>query len=312
MALYFAARYGCQDLSQDIVARCASPQRLLNTPHPLHGWTPLIASCVGGHPSEVTILTLSGADPVLSDAQGWTAKEHAAFRGHLDIAESLLRTTTGDKVQPDYKTAIEIESKTPLRGLPSHRRQLPVAEEKTQILLTLGPSNTRIEKQVADISPLLIRQDGSPYDTAGYALSIDGIYTNGPKPFIRLPILEDLINQPWWFSTDDTDRAGFVFNLVRLDDLDREDGTLIASGIALLKDLKRGFAFQHESLDRDYTIPLLQKETRALAGTVTFGFLIVTPLPRPNAPPEATCGFWKTGPPTQVVGHRGTSACKIR
>ena len=312
MALYFAARYGCQDLSQDIVARCASPQKLLNTPHSLHGWTPLIAACVEGHPSEVTILTVSGADPVLSDAQGWTAKEHAAFRGHLNIAKLLLRTTPGNKVQLDYETAVETESKTPLRTLPSHRRQLPVAEEKTQILLTLGPSNTRSKKQVADISPLLVRQDGLPCDNAGYALSIDGIYANGPKPFIRLPIFEDTINQPWWFSTDDADRAGFVFNLVRLDDLDREDGTLIASGIALLKDLKRGFAFQHESLDRDYTIPLLQKETRALAGTVTFAFLIITPLPCPNAPPEATCGFWKTGLPTQVVGHRGTSAGTMR
>ena len=311
-ALYLAAQYGCQRLLEDMIEKSPDPNELLNLPHSLHGRTPLIVACVEGHLNAVKALTLSGADPSLCDSQGWTAKEHAAFRGHLDIAEWLVRMAPDERLQLRHAAAIEIESKTSLRHLPLPQRQIPTAKDKTQILLTLGPSNTRSNMQAADITPMSVRQHEPSCNDAGYALRINSIHADGPTPFIRLPTLADLINDPWWFSTDDIDRAGFVFNLVRLRNQNHEDGTLIASGVAILKDLKQGFSFKHESLNRDCTIPLLQKDSLRFAGTVTFSFLQITPLPCPNVSLETKTGFWKTGPPTQVVGHRGTSGCTMQ
>ena len=307
-ALYFAAKYGCQEVLQEVLARVPQSDKFLDTPDSI-GWTPLIVACVEGHFGAVKILIQSGADPDLRDSLDWTAKEHAAFRGHLGIAKWLADLGEGEQVRRHPAFVSGIDKKVSLRPLPSNQSQLPVAKGKTQILLTLGPSNTRSKLQAADVSPMLIYQNKSPCDHAGYALQIRSVCASGPTPLIRLPILEDTINDPWWFSTEDTNGARFVFNLVRLNGQNDGDCTLIASAIAVLKDLKRGFSFQHESLSRDYTIPLLQKESLRFAGTITFSFLIITPLPCPCVPSEAKTGFWKTDGSTQIVGHRGTSAC---
>ncbi|KAL8816565.1 MAG: hypothetical protein Q9191_008307 [Dirinaria sp. TL-2023a] len=162
--------------------------------------------------------------------------------------------------------------------------------------------------QAVDINPILDCQYNSSYGYAGYALRINAICAIGPTLLIRLPVLGDHINDPWWFHGDSTNRAGFVFNLVRLNDQYHDNATLIASGSAILEDLERGFSSKHESLNRDYTIPLLQTDGSQFAGTVTFSFLQIRGFPCQDIRVEAKAGFWKTGTSTQVVGHRGSGA----
>ena len=303
--LYAAARSNCDEVLCDMLTKFPHNENLLNIPESLLGWTPLIVACVEGCFSAVKLFTQSGADLDVRDLSGWTAKEHAVFRGHLDIAKWLAGVGEEGHL-PRYRVPTKgIGQEALLNPLPARRRRLPTAARENHIMLTIGPSNTRGGMQTVDISPMLAYQDTSPCDDANYALRINTIGASGPIFTVKLPVLEDTINDPWWFTIDDPDKTKFAFSLVKLKaQADRREA-LIASGIAVLKDLRRGISFQHESLNRDYTIPLVQKGNLGLAGTVTFSFLLITALPCPPIPARARLGFWKPGASTAIVGHRG-------
>lgn len=295
--LYLAAQQGCHRLLEDIVAKSSDPGKLLNTPDTLECRTPLMVASAEGHIQTVKILTQLGADSATCDRKGWTAKDHAAFRGHLEIAEWFEDRGAHEQGRlsqcPVDKSEIT-HQKTTLHSPPSYQRPLPVAKDRTQILLSIGPANTRSSLEGVDISPLLFYHDGEPCDYSGFALQILPEAASGPIALVQLPLLEHNINDPWCYSAEDKDRVTFTFNLIQLDNENDVDGSLLASGVAVLKDLQRGFSVNHESLDRDYTIPLLRREDLKLVGKVTFSFLAVTPLPHPCKTPEGRSGFWKS------------------
>lgn len=58
---------------------------LVNIQESTYGRTALLLACIGGFDSVVGMLIQAGADPYVIDARGWTAKEHAAFHGHLRL-----------------------------------------------------------------------------------------------------------------------------------------------------------------------------------------------------------------------------------
>ena len=125
---------------------------------------------------------------------------------------------------------------------------------------------------------------------------------------IELPRLEDTINQPWHFTTNDPDKCHLVFAIMgRKDDNGKQ--IVLGSGVALLQSLKHGLASGREGLARYYTVPILGKDNLDSMGSVTFGLLVVTPPPQGRSIPQsAKQGFWKEGGATQVVGHRGSGA----
>ena len=307
--LYAAARSNRDEILYVMLTKFPHNENLLNMPDSLHGWTPLIVACVEGCFSAVKLFTQSGVDLEVRDFSGWTAKEHAVFRGHLDIAKWLAAVGEEGHL-PRYRIPSKgTRQEALLNPLPARHRRLPTAAKGNHIMLTLGPSNIRGGMKAVDISPMLTYQDTSACDDANYVLRISTICASGPAVTVKLPILEDTINDPWWFTIEDPDKAKFAFSLVRLKTQADDHEALIASGIAVLKDLRQGISFQHESLNRDYTIPLVQKGNIGLAGTVTFSFLLITALPCPPIPARARLGFWKPGASTAVVGHRGRNPC---
>ena len=312
--VYLAAQHGCGRILKEMLSRFPNSKKLLDSPEPLQGWTPLIVASVEGRLEAVKTLIQAGANLALCDSSGWTAKEHAAFRGRLDVAEWLVSQEEGRQMRLVHVSASragKANCETSLHSMPLHQRSLPVAGKETQIMLGLGPSNTRSKLQPVDLSPMLIYRNEGHCDDAGYGLQIQAAGANGPFAFTRLPILEDTVNDPWWFSTENIADVSFVFHLLRLSNQSHANGTLVASGVAVLKDLQRGFSTQHESLSRDYTVPLLHRGTLNLAGRLTFNFLAITPLPCPSIPPSAKSGFWERDASTNVVGHRGTGFCDL-
>ncbi|KAG7004715.1 glycerophosphocholine phosphodiesterase GDE1 [Physcia stellaris] len=295
--LYLAAQYGCHRLLQDIVAKSSDPGKFLNTPDTLEWRTPLMVASAEGYIQTVKTLTQLGADSSTCDRKGWTAKDHAAFRGHLEIAEWFEDREAHEQgriSQYPVDKSTTMHQKTTLHSPPTYQRPLPVAKDRTQILLSIGPANTRSSLEGVDISPLLFYHDGAPCDYSGFALQILPEAATGPIALVQLPLLEHNINDPWCYSAVDKDRVTFRFNLIRLDNENDVDGRTVASAVAVLKDLQRGFSVNHESLDRDYTVPLLRREDLKLVGKVTFSFLAVTPLPHPCKTPEGRAGFWKS------------------
>ena len=132
--------------------------------------------------------------------------------------------------------------------------------------------------------------------------------SHGENSYSELPRLEDMISQPWHFTTNDPDKCHLVFTIMSRKD-DNGKQSVVGSAIAMLQSLKHGLASGREGLARYYTVPILGKDNLAYIGSVTFGLLVVTPPPRGRSIPQSSKqGFWKEGGTTQVVGHRGSGA----
>lgn len=83
--LYWAARFGYQDIVQALVARNA----MINTKNN-NGWTPLQEAAENGHANIVDLLIAKGAQINTQDNEGRTALFWAAKEGHAEIIQFLL------------------------------------------------------------------------------------------------------------------------------------------------------------------------------------------------------------------------------
>lgn len=125
---------------------------------------------------------------------------------------------------------------------------------------------------------------------------------------IQLPILENIVNKPVSFSTEDPEKVTFIFELFRSTSMSDKSVQVISMGVALLQSLQHGLAPKRESLIRHYTVPILQSGLMTRIGAVTFSVLVITPFQLENPLPKRSPGFWKERVTYPVVGHRGSGA----
>ncbi|RHZ73683.1 hypothetical protein CDV55_106143 [Aspergillus turcosus] len=83
-ALYVAAPTGNEKVV-DILLRTGWAE-YIDAAETARGWTPLFSACAEGHQAVTKLLLQAGARQDIVDDIGWTAKEHAALRGHLIVA----------------------------------------------------------------------------------------------------------------------------------------------------------------------------------------------------------------------------------
>ena len=326
MNLYRAAQDGHENAVRAILNSTAQSQDLLNLAETVNGWTPLFIACINGHLIIVRLLLEAGAEQGMCDLAGWTEKEHAVYRGHMKVAEMLAAHEAGDYRNPasssvlrtgmvrpgeSLKCALHSQTRTSSRLIPPeidptcHWTQ----DDSSHIFVTLGPSNTRSNLEPVEIiersSDNIIRMK---HETTFGVM----IKAGGTKPIpahcIELPIPENMINKPFQFSAEDPDSVNLVFEVFRKGYQSDESIHVIGTGIALLKSLRQGLAPNHESLIRDFTVPILKNGSMTYIGFVTFSVLVVTLFRPPNAPLRASPGFWKKDGSTQIVGHRGFGA----
>lgn len=88
-AFYVAAQSGREDYVKVLLEN--GKDLYLDTPGILRGWTPLFIASMEGHGTIVQPLLQSGANQGTYDHLSWIAKEHAALRGYLSLAEMLQR-----------------------------------------------------------------------------------------------------------------------------------------------------------------------------------------------------------------------------
>ncbi|KAI4148493.1 MAG: hypothetical protein LQ341_001560 [Variospora aurantia] len=287
----------------------AALRGLSDTQESTYGRTALMHACAGGFESIVKILILAGADPNIFDAHGWTAKEHAAFRGHLGLLKYL------EPALPPEETAIRVAPE-PNEIEQEKHIELPrpgdtgerLDPTQAQIQISLGASNTRSKTKMLELQLPRWSEDDALRDQVGFALEVSMSGASNLKRTIQLPVLEDLTDFPICFAVSDPQEAYITFRLVRLQIYSGGDAELIGSGVAIMKTLRERLASKHESLVRDHTIPILGKDMLDVVGRLTFSFLIISPFNHLSAPSGATRGFWKEHGRTEVVGHRGSGA----
>ena len=324
--LYLAARDGHEDVVKAILASATMNNDILNKAERSNGWTPLFIACITGNLPIVKLLLEAGTERRVCDLAGWTDKEHAVFRGHMKVAELLaasefgdyehplssrvLRTgivRPGDNLRCTLKKDIKAASRLEAPGTtPSFSRS---PQSCSQIFVTLGPSNTRSNLKFVELDRQL--SDLSNNAELGVIIKSGGT-TSTTTYRIKLPALDDEINQPLHFTTtEDLENLHLAFQVFRISSVHDSGIQIIGTGVIPLKNLHVGFAHNRASLMRDFTVPLLENGSMTYIGTVTTSILIVAPfLPQcPNLPRPST-GFWESGS-TQVVGHRGFGANSI-
>jgi glycerophosphodiester phosphodiesterase len=256
----------------------------INTPETTHGWTPLFIACVEGFQSIVELLLQAGASQDELDHLGWNAKEHAALRGHLPVAEVLKSWDSNNLVGGPAS----------LLRKPEPEICHPLSVRDHQVIVNLG-----------------ILRNGEPVKAVDFdswskpilpSLEMSISVEDNTSQIMKLPLLSDMVNEPFVFHVAKPSEARLIFKFYSSEQ-SYEERQLVGSAAALLGSDKRCFGENRESLVRERTVPIFEKATMDLMGTVTFTSIIAKPL---------TCSNTSSSPKQdleretlQIVGHRG-------
>ncbi|KAL7921341.1 Glycerophosphoryl diester phosphodiesterase family domain-containing protein [Trichoderma austrokoningii] len=250
------------------------------------GWTPLMVACANGHGEVVSRLLEAGADSEKCDALGWTAREHAVFRGHLGIAElftSTLTENTSGGPANSYRQAYEGFSQT--------------SSSERLVVVNLGSTQGGHDRAAFELSHYNV--DGA---LSSLVLEISAPGTEAEAKSVPLPVLEDQINQPFIFHAKHEESLQISVCLFRRENIDSM--VLLSRGNTTLDHGKVFFGEKRESMIREVTVFMMDKETMDLTGTVLLSYVVATPfagLQQPNMSNYQR----RLGDPVQIVGHRG-------
>jgi glycerophosphodiester phosphodiesterase len=300
--LYLAAEANDEAVVKTILASSAAGHDQLDVIETAKGWTPLFVACDKGFAPIVKLLVEAGANQGLSDFAGWTAKEHAVYRGHLGVAKLLARQDFREHYPP------------PPHLQPLARRPINYQRKRgrSQIFVYLGPSHTRSNLEPVELGMDALDRNMDVSHKSSFGVMIKAQGTNNSLPYrIRLPVQENMVNKPLSFSSENPDNVIMIFELFRSTSTSDTSVQVIGTGISLLQSLRHGFAPKRESLIRHYTVPILQNGTMAYIGAITFSILIINPFQLENPLPKKSSGFWTPRGVFPVIGHRGSGANSI-
>jgi glycerophosphodiester phosphodiesterase len=312
-ALHVAARFGYDACAKVLLSGAGSQKADLEITEKSYAWTPLHVACVDGHLSTVTALVDAGADVNKLDASGWTAKEHAALRGHMDIARFLARLET-DSIVPELESRsvsprpdkLSIEERRsngaqrvaePLKSF-GHR----YLKNEALILVSLGSMDMRKNIQPVELEQIpLTTAHLTGLDTA-LSVVISARGAQGEATIVDLPVHDHINTEPIVFTTQDPSKVQLRFDIVPT--YAGSDTSKIGRGVALLSSIKPSLGTKRMNLQGDVCIPIIASNLEYI-GTVNFNFLVITPFSHPNMEVTSRQTYWKKLSSTMVIGHRG-------
>jgi len=272
-----------------------------DTPDESRGWTPLFYAFSNGHYDVARLLLEAGSNEQYVDPSGWTAKEHAVFKGHLALADLFTASGTSDLGTGPAQIPRSVSTSP----------RLCCRKDESVIIASLGSTQKHNHRHTASA----IHIDYShPADADPSHNTDHEYYLNVHAPGsgscsarrLRLPVLDDKINDPFIFAVPNTTSPRLKFDIRCPNVAEPGEDILVASGTALLDGNIRQFGTNRQSLIREHTVTLLDRKTMEMAGTITFTYMVATPFP--HAQPELplpinlTLGF---GEPPTLIGHRG-------
>ncbi|KAK8175050.1 Glycerophosphoryl diester phosphodiesterase family-domain-containing protein [Phyllosticta citrichinensis] len=281
-ALHVAARLGREDYVRELLKIARRQIVCIDRPDSVREWTPLFVASASGNLPLVELFIQAGADKTRTDHAGWTAQEHAAFRGHLAVAEKL-------------RPSEAIEAPKPFQSVVPEAQKVDLPTNLSSFVLTLGPMQ---QNRRAVVNDFKILQQKFP----DAVLSIEIVPSSEPDQshIFRYPFLDDITSHTMSFSSYDPDRENIEFRLWCADSTKGIMGELLGSGAATLQDDRSCFGAQRESLIRDHSVKILSTLTMSFIGSISFTYVRIDPFPGLSAPkPSHT---WDS---VQIHGHRG-------
>ena len=340
-ALHVAARFG-HDSCASILLKSNSEQKAdTELAENTYSWTPLFIACVDGCLGIAELLIESGADAARLDSSGWTAKEHAALRGHLDIAKLLADVTPESEITdpepvipvpitntnnngnnggnsvsssspPPQSSLNERRSNAATSGGSSGQQRLPefvksfghrYLMDEVMILVSLGTMDMRSQQEAVDLDRIPMENAHSTQLDTALSVAVSASGAHGEPEVIDLPVQENISTEPIVFHTTDPAKVRLIFDLIPTYAGSKEQ--VVGRGVALLSSIKPSIGFHRISLRGDSIVPIIAANTLDVIGSVTFNFLVITPFKHPNMSITGQQTYWRSMTDTMVIGHRG-------
>lgn len=317
-ALHLAARFGHVECAKALLSPDVRPCAKLNIQENTFGWTPLLVASVDGQLPMVEFLVEAGADVNKADSSGWHAAEHAALRGHMEIAALLAkRVLPAPRVNPTNGT----DGSPPKHGSLSDRASHNITRENSVrnatsvksfghryltkdslVLVSLGSMDPRKDIKPVKLDNIpLAEAHATQLDTA-LSVIVSASGATGEPTIIDLPVQDNISTEPIAFYTSDITKVKLLFDIVPT--YAGSQDTIVGRGVALLSTVKQHIGSKRMNLQGDISVPIVAAKTLDFLGVVNFNFLIITPFSHPNmAIAEDRC-YWKSTAPL-VIGHRG-------
>ena len=325
-ALHVAARFGHEQCTRVLLAAVDSQRADTEIAEKAFGWTPLFVACVEGHLGIVQHLLSAGAQPDGFDMSGWTAKEHAALRGHLKVARCLaalpLATIAESQGSPTLGPPPSLSRSFPDDKRPAAQNNATataraIAPIKTfghrylrdgaMILVSLGTMDSRktVDPVTLELPAGEADQRSTPFDSA-VSVVVSAAGASGEASVIDLPVGETVSVEPIAFTTSDPSKVQLFFDIVPT--YRASSDHVIGRAVALLSSVRPAVGSKRCTLQGDISVPVVAASTLQVIGSVHFNFLVVTPFHHPNMAITGDHTYWKSMTSTTLIGHRGSSA----
>lgn len=324
-ALHHAARLGHVQCVKILLEGNETQQANVELAEETYGWTPLFLAAVEGRTEVVEVLLeVGGSEIDKVDLSGWTATEHAALRGHLDIARILAKNSHVPEAAPGTSTpspSSSLENTVSMLSLNGpfgkggstittspqpvksfgHRY---LKKGETMILVTLGSTDTRKNISAVKLDQIPLSEAHSTQLDTALSLVISAQNATGEPSIIDLPIHSNTAtDDPICFETRDASKVKLMFDLVPT--YAGTSDRIIGRAVALLSSVKPNLGKSRVSLQGDIQVPILAVNTLEIIGCVNFEFLVVTSFEHPNMEVTKKQTYWKSLATPKVIGHRG-------
>ena len=321
-ALHVAARFGHTECAKTLLQGNGDQKANTELTEKSFGWTPLFTACVDGQLGIVELLISAGADLERLDGSGWTAKEHAALRGHIEIANALAKVTAtsvgSDPESSAFATLSTCPSTVPIEwksnGSANSSGTVKTTEavktfghryltKESMVLVSLGTMDMRKSTEAVKLDRIRLTDAHSTQLDTALSLIVSATGANGEPSITDLPVQDNVNTEPIAFTTLDATKVQLIFDIVPTYAGSSEQR--VGRGVALLSSIKPNVGSKRMILQGDLTVPIVAASTLDVIGSVQFNFLIITPFSHPNMGISEDQTYWKSMSSTMVIGHRG-------
>ncbi|KTW28846.1 hypothetical protein T552_01475 [Pneumocystis carinii B80] len=301
----------------------------------LYGWTPLFIAAVEGYIEILQLLISANTKINDVDFSGWTALEHAVFRGHMNCVDLLSTPEVQEFVQKqalihenpedmenEHKFVIydendesqdEIEKNNSSVSLQKNNSAIKVASMKSfghnylkdelMVIVTLGSTDKKKKVKPVEIDDVSLIEAPISQQDIPFSLIIKARNAEGGNTIIDFPAHYCIETEPIIFNTTNYEKMELLFDIVPTYNENRN--VPIGRAVAILSTIKTNLGKTKESLDGELKIPILKADTLSVIGSINFEFRVITPFKHPNISTENNSTYWKSLIKTRVIGHRG-------
>ncbi|KAI8641761.1 Glycerophosphoryl diester phosphodiesterase family-domain-containing protein [Parasitella parasitica] len=305
----------------------------VNLAEKVNGWTPLMIASIEGFKDIAEALLDAKANKDLVDQSGWSASEHAVFRGFLDIGRLTLPKDAKLHLDPAVRAKLtgtsddESGQSTPVSSTSptsttKSRASKAVSKasrlyghkyltDLSMIIITLGSNDVR-NPLCHKFIELAEKFQGDDQQQR-LSLSVSATNASGEFPIIDLPseFSNAFYAEPIVLFTAKPEEVTLRFDLIETFGSSRNSNVLARGTSVLAGDFiftkSRGFKGPTEkaSLRGQQTVPLVQAKDLDCVGTLGFEYFVITPFENKNMKIGDRYTYYKSVD-TQVIGHRGS------